>query len=92
MQQHNNGLGKVKEQSKVSPPSTQKETILKYFQTNIATVRMCEQALGISSQTICGYKAQLLDDEKLIELYKKPCKISGKSAWYYSANPKNLPQ
>lgn len=70
---------------------TQKEKIFQYFKEHTATVRMCEQATAIPSQTICGYKIQLLDDEKIIELPKKPCQVTGKKAWYYKSNPEKLP-
>lgn len=69
--------------------NTQKEKVLQYFQTHTATVRMCSQATGISAGAICSYKAQLIDDEKIIELDKKPCQLTGRKAWYYSAYPKN---
>lgn len=73
-----------------NPRTTQKATILKYFQDHVSTVRMCEQATGVSAQAICGYKAQLLEDQKLIELDKKHCQVTGKKAFYYTADPKSL--
>ena len=73
-----------KTDSKVTPPLTKKETVFQYFSKHIGTVRMCAQATGISSQTICSYKASLINDKKIIELYKAPCQVTGRNAWYYS--------
>lgn len=89
MQQHNNGFSDREKNDKGNTRLTQKEKVLQYFQTHTATVRMCEQATGIPSHAICGYKAILVEDEELTELYKAPCKITGRKAWYYSASVAN---
>jgi hypothetical protein len=72
-----------------STKKTQLKTIFHYLQNHICTASMISKATGIPQKNICRYKRDLEKQERLFEVEKKICKITGFRAWYVTTN-KNL--
>ncbi len=73
-------------QNKVKHFSTQIKTIFEYLKENTATNTMVSVCTGVPQKSICRYKRELEKQNLLVEVEKKPCKITGFNAWYLSTN------
>lgn len=57
-----------------------------------ATSMMLSVKTGIIRANLTRYLAKLEEQNKVIVVYEKPCKITGHKAKYYSAKPEDLPK
>ncbi|MEZ7505767.1 hypothetical protein [Flavobacterium sp. Arc2] len=64
----------------------EQKRIYQYLQTNTATSAMIAKALNIPQCNVCRYKAKLQKQNKLIELSKQRCRVTGYQATYLSTN------
>ncbi|WP_199271477.1 hypothetical protein [Cellulophaga sp. L1A9] len=72
--------------NKAIEKTTQLKTIFHYLQNNVATATMVSEATRVPQKSVCRYKRDLELKGLLYEVEKKPCKVTGFSAWYLSAN------
>jgi len=70
---------------------TQKDVVYKYLQSNLATASMVEEATGVKQKCVTWIKYDLEKKGVLWEVYRRPCKITGRSAWYLTTNPELKP-
>ncbi len=70
---------------------TQRKTIFKYLQKNIATASMVSASTGVPQKNICRYKRDMEEAGQLAQLYKADCQVTGCKAWYLTTNPKRIP-
>lgn len=61
---------------------TQLQTIFSYLLENTATATMTSEATGVPQKSICRFKRDLEKQGILVEVYKKPCTITGHKAYY----------
>jgi hypothetical protein len=73
--------------NKAIEKNTQLKAIFNYLQNHVATATMVSEVTRVPQKSICRYKRDLELKGLVYEVEKKPCKITGFSAWYLSANP-----
>jgi len=87
------GQGKSLESATIdSHFKTQMQTTFEYLMNHIATASMVTAETGVYQKSICRYKRDLEKSNRLWEIEKKPCKITGFKAWYLSTNPNLAPK
>lgn len=77
--------------SKSSETYTQLQGIFLFLKKQTATARMISEYTGIPHTSICKWKKVLEKRGLLIEVEKKPCKVSGQKSYYLSCNPAIFP-
>lgn len=65
---------------------SQLETIFHYLSNKIATASMTAHDTGIKQKNICRYKKDLERLNRLWEVEKGVCKLTGRKAWYITTN------
>lgn len=75
-----------KRQCKIKGFRKEEQTIFYYLKNTIATASMITRATGVNQKNICRYKSDLEKRNLLFEVYKRPCKITGRLAWYLTTN------
>ncbi len=78
-------------EDKDSRSSNQLQTIFQYLQEHTATASMVANATGVPQKNICRYKRDLEKVEKIWEIEKKMCLLTGFKAWYLTTNPEKAP-
>lgn len=79
-------------QHKGNTPLTQLQTIFQYLKRHIATASMVSNATGIPQKNICRYKRDLEKANRLWEVKKRVCKLTGFKAWYLTTNKAKAPK
>jgi hypothetical protein len=80
------------EQGKYRKGTTGLQIIFNFLQDHIATATMVSDATGLPQKSICRYKRTLEKEGRLYEVEKKPCEITGFSAWYLTTNSDLFPE
>jgi predicted transcriptional regulator len=83
----NTNPSNLNKQSKDSSFLTQLQTIFLYLSKYVATATMVSKATNIPQKNICRFKKDLEKQGLLMEVEKKPCKVTGFKAWYLTTNP-----
>lgn len=78
--------------NKIKSNRTQLQTIFDYLTENVATASMVAEVTGIYQKNICRYKKDLEKSQRLWEIIKAPCKITGHKAWYLTTDPEKAPK
>jgi hypothetical protein len=66
------------------------EKFLNYLKTRMSTARMIEIALKMECHDVTRLKTMFLKTGQVINLSKSPCKVTGRSVWWFTADPELL--
>lgn len=67
---------------------TQRKIFTEYLHQNLATASMASRETGISEKNICRLKRKLEKEKLLWKVEEKLCKVTNRSVWYLTTNPK----
>jgi hypothetical protein len=73
-----------------TPPNeshaTQMKIYFEYLKINVASNTMVTDATGIPQKCLTRYKREFEKQNLLRQLYRKRCKITGRTVWYLTTN------
>lgn len=69
----------------------QLQTIFQYLKNHVATASMVTAATGVAQKSITRYKRDLQKADKLWEIRKDACMITGYKAWYITTDRNKAP-
>jgi hypothetical protein len=80
------------EQGKTTKSQNQKQTIFHYLQEHTATASMVTDATGIAQKCITRYKRDLEKANRLWEVIRTFCQLTGFRAYYLTTDPTKAPK
>jgi hypothetical protein len=75
-------------QDKYTTTDLKLQAFCKFILVKPATSRMIERHLGLTCDEVTMYKAKLFRSGQLVNLKKRPCKLTGRVMLYMTTNPK----
>lgn len=70
---------------------TKMEQVSDFLKDKVATGSMIEQGTGVHHKSVTWIKCILEESGNLWEVYRGPCKVTKRMAWYLTTNPELRP-
>ncbi len=80
-----------KQRGKNKKAKTQLQTIFHYLRYHVATATMVTHETGIAQKCVTRYKRDLEKADRLWEVRKGHCQITGHLAWFITTNSELAP-